>query len=150
MFVGINPSCVSVEKGHYLQGRLGRRFWKRLSDSGIAPDLPIGVEDDFAFANYDFGFADLVRRPTNKAIELSKEEKQTGVFDLAGRLSRFGDRPSIIFIYEAARKLAGPRLEAMGYRVYIMPGPYDPREEVERAMNRLKHALHREGKGTSI
>ena len=30
LFVGLNPSPVSVEAGHYFQGRLGRAFWRRL------------------------------------------------------------------------------------------------------------------------
>ncbi|HEX7223850.1 MAG TPA: hypothetical protein VF231_11400, partial [Candidatus Limnocylindrales bacterium] len=30
LFVGLNPSPVSVEAGHYHQGRLGRSFWNRL------------------------------------------------------------------------------------------------------------------------
>ena len=30
LFVGLNPSPVSVEAGHYFQGRLGRLFWQRL------------------------------------------------------------------------------------------------------------------------
>ena len=28
LFVGLNPSPVSVAAGHYHQGRLGRRFWR--------------------------------------------------------------------------------------------------------------------------
>ena len=28
LFVGLNPSPVSVEAGHYHQGRLGRTFWR--------------------------------------------------------------------------------------------------------------------------
>ena len=30
LFVGLNPSPVSVKAGHYHQGRLGRTFWRRL------------------------------------------------------------------------------------------------------------------------
>lgn len=149
VFVGLNPSRVSVEKGHYHQGRLGQRFWKRLRDSNIAPKLPVGIEDDVADANYNYGFADLVRRPTNSAGELSKKEKQSGVSSLLGRLSVLGDRPIIIFIYEEARKLAGPCLKATGYRVYRMPGMYATRDQVDREMKRLKNALRRKRKAAS-
>jgi len=30
VIVGINPSTVSVEAGHYYQGTLGKLLWKRL------------------------------------------------------------------------------------------------------------------------
>ncbi|MEO6207502.1 MAG: hypothetical protein ABIP77_06075, partial [Candidatus Limnocylindrales bacterium] len=34
LFIGLNPSPVSVEAGHYHQGRLGRTFWRRLMLAG--------------------------------------------------------------------------------------------------------------------
>src|SRR6476661_7049505 len=37
LFVGLNPSPVSVEAGHYHQGRLGQTFWRRLRLAGILP-----------------------------------------------------------------------------------------------------------------
>ncbi len=35
--VGINPSPVSVEAGHYYQGRLGQVFFARLREAGVLP-----------------------------------------------------------------------------------------------------------------
>ena len=37
LFVGLNPSPVSVEAGHYFQGRLGRPFWRRLITADDPP-----------------------------------------------------------------------------------------------------------------
>ena len=37
LFVGLNPSPVSVTAGHYHQGRLGRTFWRRLMLAGVLP-----------------------------------------------------------------------------------------------------------------
>src|SRR6185295_7845734 len=37
LFIGLNPSPVSVEAGHYHQGRLGRTFWRRLMLAGVGP-----------------------------------------------------------------------------------------------------------------
>jgi hypothetical protein len=37
LFVGLNPSPVSVEAGHYHQGRLGRTFWRRLMLAAVLP-----------------------------------------------------------------------------------------------------------------
>ena len=34
LFIGLNPSPVSVVAGHYHQGRLGRTFWRRLMLAG--------------------------------------------------------------------------------------------------------------------
>ncbi|MBV8564647.1 MAG: hypothetical protein JO273_04225 [Methylobacteriaceae bacterium] len=45
VFVGINPSRVSVDAGHYYQGKLGRRFWDRLQQYRITTTLPKRGED---------------------------------------------------------------------------------------------------------
>src|SRR3954451_22118716 len=47
LFVGLNPSPVSVSAGHYFQGRLGRAFWQRLKTAQILPaDTDIDTADD--------------------------------------------------------------------------------------------------------
>ena len=47
LFVGLNPSPVSVKAGHYHQGRLGRTFWRRLMLAGILPPgTPVEDADD--------------------------------------------------------------------------------------------------------
>ena len=42
LFVGLNPSPVSVEAGHYHQGRLGQTFWRRLMTARV---IPAGTDD---------------------------------------------------------------------------------------------------------
>ena len=37
LFVGLNPSPVSVTAGHYHQGQLGRTFLRRLMTAGAIP-----------------------------------------------------------------------------------------------------------------
>jgi TDG/mug DNA glycosylase family protein len=44
--VGINPSLVSVEAGHYYQGRLGKLFFSRLRRVAVLPAVLDGYEDD--------------------------------------------------------------------------------------------------------
>lgn len=141
VFVGINPAPLSVERGHYYQGRLGQRFWNRLREYGIAPVLPDGTEDDVAFDDYDYGFSDLIRRPTASSKDLSKDEMSAAVPDLEVRLSKLGDLPIIVFVFERAREFAGPHLERKGYRVLRMPGPYAKKEDEKKVMNELKKAL---------
>ena len=41
LFIGLNPSPVSVAAGHYHQGRLGQTFWRRLMTVRIIPAGPI-------------------------------------------------------------------------------------------------------------
>src|SRR4051812_50115527 len=63
LFVGLNPSPVSVEAGHYFQGRLGRAFWGRLMVAGILPgDTPIETADD-ALAGLRHGMTDPPKGP---------------------------------------------------------------------------------------
>src|SRR5579872_3566677 len=69
VFVGFNPSPVSVAAGHYYQGRHGKTLWGRLARYGILPNAPKGAEDEHAFL-LGFGFADLVRRPTASIDEM--------------------------------------------------------------------------------
>jgi hypothetical protein len=140
VFVGLNPAPISVNKKHYHQGRLGQRFWERLREYKFVKDLSRGSEDDDAF-EFGFGFADLVRRPTPRATDLTRPEKSAAVVDLADRLSKTGDHPAIIFIYKNAWSFAEPHLGQMGYRVFRMPGPYEKKELVHAEMETLKSDL---------
>jgi TDG/mug DNA glycosylase family protein len=78
VFVGLNPAPISVEKEHYYQGRHGQLFWNRLRKHNIVSYLPRGAEDDAAFAS-GYGFADLVRRPTARANDLTQAERLAAV-----------------------------------------------------------------------
>jgi TDG/mug DNA glycosylase family protein len=140
VFVGLNPSPVSVQRGHYYQGRLGQRFWNRLREYGLLPAGPDGAEDDIAFS-IGYGFIDLIRRPTARSKELPRTEILAAVPELLLRLRRTGDSPVLVFVFARARKVAGPFLEREGYRVMSMPGPFAPMEEVREQMERLKIAL---------
>src|SRR5436853_7491224 len=64
LFVGLNPSPVSVAAGHYHQGRLGRTFWRRLVSAGILPKATqIETADDALMAT-GHGITDLLKLPT--------------------------------------------------------------------------------------
>ena len=63
LFVGLNPSPVSVEAGHYHQGRLGQTFWRRLMTAGVIPrGTPIETADDALMAA-GHGITDLIKLP---------------------------------------------------------------------------------------
>ena len=64
LFVGLNPSPVSVAAGHYFQGRLGRTLWRRLITAQILPpQTDIDTADD-ALVAAGHGLTDLHRRPS--------------------------------------------------------------------------------------
>src|SRR5215210_8328501 len=68
LFVGLNPSPVSVSAGHYHQGTLGRRFWGRLMEAGV---LPTGTElatADDALVAAGHGITDLLKLPTPRDV----------------------------------------------------------------------------------
>ncbi len=148
LFVGLNPSPVSVAAGHYHQGRLGRRFWARLGEAGIlAPDQPPETADD-ALVAAGHGITDLLKRPTPRDVA-SDAELRAGVGALWQKVALW--RPgAVVFIYKrtasacAGRPLDEPwgRLEgvALGGRpCFLMPGPYAPAEQVDEGVNLLRN-----------
>ena len=141
IILGINPSPVSVLAGHYYQGRLGKLLWKRLVRQGILRDLPVGKEDDAAFAQ-GFGFADLIRRPTSTSAELSRSEIAAAVPGLVERLRPYrNDDPLILYVFKAAEQATASHLQAEGFRTCRLPGPYFAKREVNEVMARIVREL---------
>jgi len=130
--VGINPSPVSVEAGHYYQGILGQRFFGRLRYVGLLDGGRRGLEDDAAFAS-GVGFTDIVKRPTRDAAALSAAEFEHGRRLLMAKLA--AQRPQlVIFTFKkAAVKLLGSfagngfvsGLRLAHSEVFVMPAPYE-------------------------
>ncbi len=90
LFVGLNPSPVSVTAGHYHQGRLGRTFWQRLVKATILPsDTPIDAADD-ALVAAGHGITDLLKLPT--ARDDATDATLTPASGRSGRRSRSGVR----------------------------------------------------------
>jgi TDG/mug DNA glycosylase family protein len=99
VFVGINPSLFSAERGRYF-ARTTNRFWPCFSRSVLSLEArqALGVETlkpehDRALLNCGFGFTDLVKRPTARADQLDPAELAAGVGELAAKLTR--DKPHI-------------------------------------------------------
>ena len=142
VFVGVNPPPVSVAAGHYHQGRLGRRLWARIHEFEITDPLPGGHEDLAAFAQ-GFGFADIVRRPTVSATELTEEELIRGSARLVRRLKALPDRPIIVFVYATAANRAEKALKAEGFETFRLPGPYENKSVVAARLKALRAKLAR-------
>ena len=148
LFIGLNPSPVSVEAGHYHQGKLGRTFWKRITTARILPGgTPPEVADD-ALVAAGHGITDLLKRPTARD-EATDAELTAGVGALWQKIAIW--RPAaVVFIYKRAATItAGRPLDepwgvltgvALASRpCFLMPGPYAPVESVDEGINFLRN-----------
>lgn len=148
LFVGLNPSPVSVAAGHYHQGRLGRRFWERLQVATIIPVGTAAEAADDALVAAGHGITDLIKRPSPRD-EASEHELREGVGPLWQKIALW--RPgAVVFIYKrvaetaAGRALEEPwgQLEGValaGRPCFLMPGPYAPTESVDEGLNLLRN-----------
>lgn len=98
VFVGINPSVYSAERGHYF-ARASNRFWPCVSRSTLSLKArdALGVEKlapehDRVLLNHGIGFTDLVKRPTSKASDLATSELAAGVKRLLAKIERYRPR----------------------------------------------------------
>jgi len=148
LFVGLNPSPVSVEAGHYHRGRLGQSFWRRLVEARILPaDADLGRADD-ALVALGHGITDLLKLPTPRDTA-SESELRAGVGPLFRKVAIW--RPAaVIFVYKrAAESCAGRsfpepwgRIDGMALAArpcFLMPGPYAPRDEVAAGLNLIRN-----------
>jgi TDG/mug DNA glycosylase family protein len=148
LFVGLNPSPVSVEAGHYHQGRLGRAFWERLIRATVLPaGTPIEEADD-ALVTAGHGITDLLKEPMARD-DASDAVLTAGVGPLWQKVAIW--RPAaVVFIYKRAAEIsAGRKLqEKWGHLVgvalsgrpcFLMPAPYAPAEEVDEGLNLLRN-----------
>jgi double-stranded uracil-DNA glycosylase len=148
LFIGLNPSPVSVSAGHYHQGRLGRTFWRRLMLAGLLPPAtPVEIADD-ALVAAGHGITDLLKRPTPRDVATARE-LTAGVGPLWQKIALW--RPAaIVFIYKrAAEASAGralsepwgqlPGVALAGRPCFLMPGPYAPVEQVDQGITFLRN-----------
>jgi TDG/mug DNA glycosylase family protein len=150
LFVGLNPSPVSVTAGHYHQGRLGQTFWRRLMTAGVIPPATAIESADDALMAAGHGITDLLKIPTARD-EASDADLTAGVGPLWQKIAIW--RPAaIVFIYKrAANSCAGrqlteswghlPGIAMAGRPCVLMPGPYAPVEQVDEGLNFLRNLV---------
>jgi TDG/mug DNA glycosylase family protein len=148
LFVGLNPSPVSVEAGHYHQGRLGRTFWRRLMLAGVLPAGTAVESADDALVAAGHGITDLRKEPTPRD-DATDAQLTAGVGPLWQKITIW--RPgAVVFVYKRAATICAGRdlpqpwgqLEgvALGGRpCFLMPGPYAPVAEVDAGLNFLRN-----------
>lgn len=138
LMVGINPAPISVRAGHYYQGKLGKRLWRRLERVGLLRNATPGHEDD-AFVAAGNGLTDLVKRPTRAADDLSREEIALGVEELKTKVRAWSPR-LILFVFQNAARVAQKKRAVAagsgdafeGVPTFLLSGPYASRFETDR------------------
>jgi TDG/mug DNA glycosylase family protein len=148
LFVGLNPSPVSVAAGHYHQGKLGQTFWRRLMKATILPpDTALESADD-ALVAAGHGITDLLKAPTARD-EATDATLTAGVGPLWQKIAIW--RPAaIVFVYKRAAEIAAARrleerwghladVALAGRPCILMPGPYAARSEVDDGLNFLRN-----------
>jgi double-stranded uracil-DNA glycosylase len=161
VFVGINPSIYSAERGHYF-ARPSNRFWPCLSRSVLSRSArealgitALGPQHDRDLLAHGIGFTDLVKRPTVKASDLTSRELGAGVAGLLEKVDRY--RPRIACFHGITgyryvhRMLAGETDAAVlglqvvrlgGTRIFLVPNPSGANAHVTReAQTRWYDAL---------
>jgi double-stranded uracil-DNA glycosylase len=88
LFVGINPGVRSALTGHHFAG-YSNRFWKLLSESGLAPQ-PTTHLDDERFPEWGFGVTNLIARPSPGIGDLRPREYIEGWRLLDRKIRRYG------------------------------------------------------------
>ena len=148
LFIGLNPSPVSVSVGHYHQGRLGRTFWRRLMLAGLLPPAtPVETADD-ALVAAGHGITDLLKLPTPRDVATAAE-LTSGVGPLWQKIALW--RPAaVVFIYKRAAEVSAgralteawgqlPGVALAGRPCFLMPGPYAPVDQVDQGLNFLRN-----------
>jgi double-stranded uracil-DNA glycosylase len=148
LFVGLNPSPVSVEAGHYFQGRLGRAFWNRLIRAEILPVGTVIDTADDALVAAGHGITDLHKLPSARD-DASDATLRAGVGPLWQKVALW--RPAaVVFVWKrvaetaAGRRLAEPWGQLHGVALagrpcFLMPGPYAPAEQVDEGLNLIRN-----------
>jgi TDG/mug DNA glycosylase family protein len=143
VFVGINPSILSVQQGRYFW-RKTNRFWPALSQSRLSQGVrsglgrdELGPEDDERLLEFGIGFTDVVKVPSANAAHVSPALFAEWAPRLNARIERFqpavaafqgvtGYRAFERYALGVAKSVAvvGPQDAVIGQtRLFVVPNP---------------------------
>lgn len=143
MFVGINPSVLSVQKGRYFW-RNTNRFWPAFSRSRLSQEVraalgrdELGPTDDARLLDFGIGFTDVVKVPSANAAQVSPALYAEWAPRLRSRIEQF--QPVVAAFhgvtgYRAFERYAlgvttsvavlGPQEPVIGRtRLFVVPNP---------------------------
>ncbi|KAI9291876.1 DNA glycosylase, partial [Neoconidiobolus thromboides FSU 785] len=92
LFIGINPGLQSSLKNHHFAGPTNA-FWPALCESGLVNEKLTFEDDVKLLKEYNYGFTNLVERPSRSISDLSRKEIMLGVPVLKQKISKY--RPKI-------------------------------------------------------
>lgn len=127
VFVGINPSVYSAERGQYF-ARPSNRFWPLVNGSGLLAE-PLGPADGARLVALGIGLTDLVKRATPAAADLTAADFAAGRVTLRQRLLDAAPR-AVCFVGKVAyQQFSQQRSVAYGRQpqplgaaaVFVMP-----------------------------
>lgn len=152
MIVGLNPAPLSVEAGHYYQGKVGQRQLRRLVSVNPFASPEDGRFFEASALTSGIGFTDIVKRPTRGEREVLAAEVHHGAERLASNLAERGVGLVICVFRHPLQALIGVegppgfqrRQTAWGAKVFRMPGPYAAAADVEGVMRTLALEWRRE------
>src|SRR6266545_6364508 len=99
VFVGINPSIYSAQRGQYF-ARPSNRFWAVLNQSSLVPER-LGPADGLRLLEFGIGLTDIVKRPSHSAGEVTAAEFAAGRVELREKLLRCAPR-AVCFVGKLA------------------------------------------------
>lgn len=129
LFCGINPGMTAAATGHHFAGR-GNRFWRVLHLAGFVPD-EISPKDDRTLLRYGYGLTAVVKRPTARADQLSREDFVAAGAMVREKIAHHAPR-FVAFLGKAAysglsdqNDMAWGSQPALmsGARVWVLPNP---------------------------
>ena len=77
VFIGLNPSSISVREWHYFANPRNR-FWTALNSSGLVP-VQLSPALDKQLLDHRIGVTDLIKRPTSQASGLSVSDYRPAI-----------------------------------------------------------------------
>lgn len=92
VFIGINPGTYSARIGHYY-ARSTNLFWPMLYESGLLPQR-LTPEDDWKLIRFGIGLTDVVKRSSDSASDLARDEFEAGAIVVRNKLLMW--RPRIV------------------------------------------------------
>jgi len=158
LIVAKTPAPISVEKGHYFQGKQGQMFWKKLRDYELIR-TPDGEQPDDFLLDHGFGITDIVKIPRAYGSEPSEAEYRAGLSRILQLIREL--KPQVLmFVYKRVLDQVlslsfGHRQKSIygfnqdldrffGSRVFAFPMPGTPcsATNARRAMAQLQQVMH--------
>lgn len=157
LFIAKTPAKISVESGHYFQGKQGTMFWNRLSNHNILKVPDGNFADNYLLEN-NYGITDIVKVPRDYGNEPTDNEYMDGLQRILATIKNYNPKV-IVFVYKAVldkiiklnfnistKSIYGfnPQLENhFNSKVFVFPMPGTPctSEEAINSMTRLKKLL---------